>query len=46
MASKGYFVYDIAGFIRRSYDGAVMDLCFARALRGPETEWHAKSTLR
>jgi len=45
MASKGYFVYDIAGFIRRPYDGAVglMDLCFARALRGPETEWHAKS---
>jgi Methyltransferase FkbM domain len=31
MASKGYFVYEIAGFIRRPYDGAVglMDLCFA-----------------
>ena len=45
MASKGYFVYDIAGFIRRPYDGAVglMDLCFARSLRGSETEWHAKS---
>ena len=43
MAERGYFVYDIAGFIRRPFDGAVglMDLCFARLLRGPEREWHA-----
>ena len=44
MAAHGYFVYDIAGFIRRPWDGAValMDLCFARALRGSETEWHPR----
>ena len=47
MAERGYLVYDIAGFIRRPYDGAVglMDLCFARTLlRGPEHEWHARAT--
>jgi FkbM family methyltransferase len=45
MAERDYFVYDIAGFIRRPYDGAVglMDLCFARKLRGPEREWFAHS---
>jgi hypothetical protein len=44
MAERGYFVYDIAGFIRRPFDGAVgmMDLCFSRSLRGPENEWHAR----
>jgi hypothetical protein len=44
MAEREYLVYDIAGFIRRPYDGAVglMDLCFARKLRGPEREWHAR----
>ena len=45
MAEREYFVYDIAGFIRRPYDGAVslMDLCFAqKLLRGPECEWHAR----
>lgn len=44
MAAHGYFVYDIAGFIRRPWDGAValMDLCFARTLRGSETEWHPR----
>jgi hypothetical protein len=44
MAERGYFVYDVAGFIRRPYDGAVglMDVCFARTLRGPETEWAAR----
>jgi len=44
MAEREYFVYDIAGFIRRPYDGAVglMDLCFARKLRGREREWHAR----
>jgi FkbM family methyltransferase len=43
MADRGYFVYDIAGFIRRPFDGAVgmMDCCFARTLRGPEHEWFA-----
>jgi hypothetical protein len=42
MAQHGYFVYDIAGFIRRPYDGAIglIDLCFSRALRGPENQWH------
>ena len=42
MAQRGYFVYDIAGFIRRPYDGAIglIDLCFSRALRGPENQWH------
>ena len=47
MAEQGYFVYDIAGFIRRPYDGAIglMDLCFAQSLlRGPESEWHAPAT--
>jgi FkbM family methyltransferase len=41
MAERGYFVCDVAGFIRRPTDGAVglMDLCFARTLRGSETEW-------
>jgi FkbM family methyltransferase len=41
MAEHGYFVYDVAGFIRRPYDGAVamMDLCFSRTLRGSETDW-------
>ena len=41
MAERGYFVYDIAGSIRRPYDGAIglMDLCFARTLRGPEDAW-------
>jgi FkbM family methyltransferase len=45
MAERGYFVYDIAGFIRRPFDGAVgmVDLCFSRSLRGPENEWHARS---
>jgi FkbM family methyltransferase len=44
MAERGYFVYDVAGFIRRPYDGAIgmMDLCFARTLRGSESEWHAR----
>jgi FkbM family methyltransferase len=44
MAERGYFVYDVASFIRRPYDGAVglMDLCFARTLRGAETAWHAR----
>jgi FkbM family methyltransferase len=43
MADHAYFVYDVAGFIRRPYDGAVamMDLCFSRTLRGSETEWFA-----
>jgi FkbM family methyltransferase len=43
MAERGYFVYDVAGFIRRPFDGAValMDLCFVRTLRGPENEWYA-----
>jgi FkbM family methyltransferase len=47
MAQRDYFVYDIAGYIRRPYDGAIglMDLCFAQAeLRGPENEWHARSS--
>jgi hypothetical protein len=41
MAEHAYFVYDVAGFIRRPYDGAVamMDLCFSRTLRGSEAEW-------
>jgi hypothetical protein len=41
MAARGYFVYDIAGIIRRPYDGAIglMDLCFARTLRGREDAW-------
>jgi FkbM family methyltransferase len=41
LAARDYYVYDIAGFIRRPYDGAIglMDLCFARTLRGPEREW-------
>ena len=41
MAERGYFVYDIAGFIRRPFDGAValMDLCFSRTLRGSDHEW-------
>ena len=46
MAERDYFVYDIAGYIRRPYDGAIglMDLCFAQAaLRGSEGEWHARS---
>jgi FkbM family methyltransferase len=45
MADRGYFVYDVAGFIRRPFDGAIgmMDLCFARSLRGPENEWHARN---
>ena len=45
MAERGYFLYDISGFIRRPFDGAVgmMDLCFARTLRGPENEWHSKT---
>ena len=44
MAERGYFVYDIAGFIRRPFDGAVglMDLCFSRTLRGSEHEWHPR----
>jgi hypothetical protein len=44
MAERGYFAYDIAGFIRRPFDGAVglMDVCFSRSLRGPENEWHAR----
>jgi hypothetical protein len=44
MAERGYFVYDIAGFIRRPYDGAVgmLDLCFSRTLRGPENEWYPR----
>jgi FkbM family methyltransferase len=43
MAERGYYVYDISGFIRRPYDGAVgmLDLCFSRTLRGPENEWYA-----
>ena len=43
MAERGYFLYDISGFIRRPFDGAVgmLDLCFSRTLRGPENEWHA-----
>jgi hypothetical protein len=45
MAQRGYFVYDIAGFIRRPYDGAIalIDLCFSRALRGPENQWHMRA---
>ncbi len=41
MADRQYYVYDVAGFIRRPFDGALalVDLCFARALRGSETEW-------
>jgi hypothetical protein len=41
MAARGYYVYDIAGIIRRPYDGAIglMDICFARTLRGPEGVW-------
>jgi hypothetical protein len=41
MVERGYFVYDVAGFIRRPYDGAValMDLCFSRTLRGSEQAW-------
>ena len=44
MAERGYFVYDVAGFIRRPFDGAIgmMDLCFSRSLRGAENEWHAR----
>ena len=44
MAERGYLLYDIAGFIRRPFDGAVamMDLCFVRTLRGPDNEWHAR----
>jgi hypothetical protein len=44
MAEREYFVYVVAGFIRRPYDGAVglMDFGFARTLRGPEREWHAR----
>jgi len=44
-AERGYFAYDVAGFIRRPYDGAValMDLCFARQLRGSETDWYART---
>jgi hypothetical protein len=45
MAQRGYFVYDIPGFIRRPYDGAIalIDLCFSRALRGPENQWHMRA---
>jgi hypothetical protein len=41
MADCQYFVYDVAGFIRRPHDGAVglMDLCFGRRIRGAENEW-------
>jgi len=41
MAERAYYVYDVAGFIRRPSDGAVglMDLCFARTLRGSEIDW-------
>jgi len=47
MAEREYYVYDVAGFIRRPYDGAVglTDLCFARSpLRGPEREWAARNS--
>lgn len=45
MSQHGYFVYDIGGFIRRPYDGAVglMDLCFGLKIRGPEREWHMRT---
>jgi hypothetical protein len=45
MAERGYFLYDISGFIRRPSDGAVamMDLCFSRTLRGSETDWAVRS---
>jgi hypothetical protein len=41
MVERGYFVYDVAGFIRRPYDGALamMDVCFSRTLRGSEQAW-------
>ena len=44
MAERGYFLYDISGFIRRPFDGAIglIDLCFTRTLRGPEDKWHAE----
>jgi FkbM family methyltransferase len=48
MAERGYFVYDISGFIRRPFDGAVglMDFCFSRSLRGSDHEWHAPAAGR
>jgi len=41
MADQRYFLYDVVGFIRRPYDGAVglLDLCFGQRIRGPETKW-------
>jgi FkbM family methyltransferase len=44
MLAHGYFVYDVPGFIRRPFDGALglVDLCFARAdgqLRSSQTAW-------
>ena len=44
MKSRGYFIYDVAGFIRRPLDGnlALMDICFVRAdapFRGPRSAW-------
>ena len=45
MAERGYFLYDIAAFIRRPSDGAValLDVCFGRTIRGSETDWHTRS---
>jgi FkbM family methyltransferase len=45
MSARDYLVYDIAGVIRRPFDGAagLLDLCFARAagpLRRVEHAWH------
>jgi FkbM family methyltransferase len=46
MAEHDYVPYDIAGFIRRPFDGAVglLDVCFARrngVLRRDRGAWHA-----
>ena len=44
MADRGYFMYDVSGFIRRPFDGAIgmIDVCFVRTLRLPEHEWQAR----
>jgi|ERR1051325_1419241 FkbM family methyltransferase len=47
MRERDYHLYDIAGFIRRPYDGALalLDLCFARGgglLRAESHKWHAE----
>ena len=51
MAERDYVPYDMAGFIRRPFDGALalVDVCFARrigVLRRDPASWHAATTPR